>query len=39
MKYLLVNGNKVEATKGIKGICLSFGLELIAKCEEYMINH
>jgi competence protein CoiA len=39
MKFALVNGNKVEATKGDKGLCPSCGSELIAKCGEVKINH
>jgi len=39
MKFALVNGNKVEATKGAKGLCRSCGSELIAKCGEVKANH
>lgn len=39
MKFALVNGNKIEALKGAKGICPSCGSELIAKCGEVKINH
>jgi competence protein CoiA len=39
MKYALVNGNKIEAVKGVKGICPCCGSELIAKCGEININH
>ena len=39
MKFSLVDGNKVEATKGAKGVCPICGSELIAKCGEIRINH
>ncbi len=39
MKFALINGNKVEATKGAKGLCSSCGSELIAKCGEVKVNH
>jgi competence protein CoiA len=39
MKFALINSNKVEATKGSKGICPSCGAELIAKCGELKIHH
>ena len=39
MKFALVDNNKFEATKGIKGICPSCGSELIAKCGTVKINH
>lgn len=39
MKFALINGNKVEATKGAKGICFNCGAELIAKCGEVKIHH
>lgn len=39
MKYAIVNDEKVEATKGGKGICSSCGSELIAKCGEFKVNH
>lgn len=39
MKFALVNGEKVEATKGAKGVCSSCGSELIAKCGEVKVNH
>lgn len=39
MKFALVNGVKVEATKGTNGICPSCGSELIAKCGEDRVNH
>lgn len=39
MKFAIVNGNKVEASKGAKGLCQSCGAEMIAKCGEFKINH
>ncbi len=39
MKFSLVNGNKIEAIKGAKGICPSCGSELIARCGDVKINH
>jgi len=39
MKFAIVNGNKIEASKGTKGICPSCGSELISKCGEVKINH
>lgn len=39
MKYALVNNIKVQATKGVKGLCPSCGTELIAKCGDQKINH
>lgn len=39
MKFALVYGNKIEATKGAKGICPSCGSELIARCGDVKINH
>ena len=39
MKFALVNGNKVEATKGVKGLCGFCGSELIARCGEVKVNH
>jgi competence protein CoiA len=39
MKFALVNGEKVEATKGAKGQCPSCGSDLIAKCGELKVNH
>jgi competence CoiA-like predicted nuclease len=39
MKFAIINGNKVEAYRGAKGICPSCGSELIAKCGEVKINH
>lgn len=39
MKFALINGDKAEATKGIKGFCPRCGAELIAKCGEVKVNH
>lgn len=39
MKFALVNGEKVKASKGAKGICPSCCSELIAKCGEVKVNH
>jgi competence protein CoiA len=39
MKYAIVNDQKVEATKGAKGVCPSCGSEIIAKCGELKVNH
>lgn len=39
MKFALVNGNKVEATKGANGECPCCGSDLIAKCGELKVHH
>jgi hypothetical protein len=39
MKYALHNDTKIEATKGVKGVCPICGSELIAKCGNFKINH
>jgi len=39
MKFALVDNNKIEATKGAKGICPCCGSELTAKCGPVRINH
>lgn len=39
MKFAIINGEKVEATKRAKGLCPSCGSELIAKCGEVKVNH
>ena len=39
MKYAIINDEKVEATKGAKGVCPSCGSNLIAKCGEVKVNH
>ncbi len=39
MKFAIVNGDKTEASKGLKGVCPCCGSELTAKCGESRINH
>lgn len=39
MKYALVEGVKVEATKGQKGECPACGAPMIAKCGKKKMNH
>ncbi|GIL24744.1 MAG: hypothetical protein BroJett042_32570 [Bacteroidota bacterium] len=39
MKFAIVDGNKIEAIKGAKGVCPLCSSELIAKCGEFKINH
>lgn len=39
MKFALINGQKVEASKGAKGNCIVCDSEVIAKCGEVKINH
>lgn len=39
MKFALVDDNKIEATKGAKGICAGCGSELIAKCGDIKLHH
>lgn len=39
MKFALVNGERIEATKGATGYCPMCGSELIAKCGEIKVNH
>ena len=39
MLLAIVNGEKVNATKGAKGVCPFCGAELIAKCGEQKIPH
>ncbi len=39
MKFAFFNDERIEATKGAKGICPSCGSELIAKCGEIVIHH
>ncbi len=39
MKFALANGNKIEAIKGAKGICPSYGSELITRCGDVKISH
>jgi competence CoiA-like predicted nuclease len=39
MKFALVDNDKIEATKGAKGICPGCGSELIAKCGDIKLHH
>ncbi len=39
MKFAFHNDEKIEATKGVKGICPSCGSELIAKCGEINVHY
>ena len=39
MKFALANDERIEASKGAKGVCPSCGSELIAKCGEVYIHH
>ena len=39
MKFALVHGKKVEATKGARGRCRYCDSEVIAKCGEIRIDH
>ena len=39
MKYAIFNNEKIEATKGAKGVCPSCSSELIAKCGDLKVNH
>jgi len=39
MMYSLVDGEKVEATPGIRGTCVCCGSETIAKCGTVMVHH
>ncbi len=39
MRFALINGEKVEATKGAKGLCPSCKSDVIAKCGEEKVNH
>lgn len=39
MRYALVNGEKVEAQKGLIGICPGCRQPVIAKCGEHKIHH
>nr|WP_291285286.1 competence protein CoiA family protein [Flavobacterium sp.] len=39
MKFAIIDGHKIEASKGAKGFCQSCGAEMIAKCGEFKINH
>jgi len=39
MKFAIVDHKKVEATKGVKGICPSCGSDVIARCGEIKVHH
>lgn len=39
MKYALVNNQRVEAQKGMKGICPVCKQPVIAKCGQFKVNH
>lgn len=39
MKLALVNGERIEATKGTKAVCQYCGSALMAKCGEIKVNH
>ncbi len=39
MKFALVNNKKIEAKKGLNGICPACGQPVIAKCGARKINH
>ena len=39
MKFALVNGEKAEAQKGLRGICVNCPSEMIAKCGDVKIPH
>jgi competence CoiA-like predicted nuclease len=39
MKYALIGDERIEATKGAKGVCPSCGSILIAKCGDLKVNH
>ena len=39
MRFALINNEKVEAQKGLKGICPACGQPVIAKCGARKINH
>jgi len=39
MKFAIIDGDKVDASKGARGFCQSCGAEMIAKCGEFKINH
>lgn len=39
MKYALVDNNKTEAAKGLKGVCRICGEPVIPKCGPVKINH
>lgn len=39
MKFAYVNGERVEPSKGAKGVCSTCGSEVIARCGEIRIHH
>jgi competence protein CoiA len=39
MRFALLNDNRIEATKGVKGVCPCCGSELVAKCGEIKVHH
>ena len=39
MKFALFKDERIEATKGAKGVCPCCGSELVAKCGEIYIHH
>ncbi|MHC1773828.1 MAG: competence protein CoiA [Lentimicrobium sp.] len=39
MKFAIFENNRIEASKGAKGICPSCGSELIPRCGEFKIHH
>ncbi len=39
MKFALLNDERIEATKGAKGVCPCCGNDLVAKCGEVYIHH
>ena len=39
MRFAILNDERIEATKGAKGVCPSCGSELVAKCGEIVIHH
>ena len=39
MRFALLNDERIEATKGAKGLCPSCGSELVAKCGEIKVHY
>jgi len=39
MKFAIIDGDKVQASKGARGFCQGCGEEMIAKCGEFKVNH
>ena len=39
MRFALSNNERIEATKGAKGLCPCCGSELVAKCGEIKVHH